>query len=882
MKRMKTFVTKFLSVIALGALVLSSCTKDLEDRVGKVEEGLATVIKDVKVLQDKLAAVEKTITTDVLNKITELTTKITALEANGATDAELAAAKNELNATINAIPKISKVTKPNGNIELTFTTNGETEVIEFVGAAAVTVVADPATNLTTVTVGGKSFTFPTSVVMPSTVTGIVVATDVTGGFSLEQDATFDLVISLNTSDAKQVALTAENLVITNAYSTKASIYEATSNIIISKVEAITGALNEFKITIKAAKVSAEKSYRLGVITGENNVVRAGTEFKTTVKTFSPIASAKITKIDAITPVAYDSNFGSVIVDNNTINLNKTVEFTYFNAANNNITSSTEHFNVYINKIANATSVENAISLAGFAGVAPILAGNTTDIVAFKTKFDALRGNASYPNAPEFATMVADPTSAQGVKLNITLPAYDNNKTGKQYYFISILGQSKYDGLMIRTYGVVEVDMQSNQNFTLAAVDANVLLMKYDVADALGASYANITGVSALVPSKFSCKVFDAENNDVTTEKSKITNLSLSGESRLKYTIDLDPALVDGEYSVIVTNNYATNKNLIIKQKVVVASPVITFEAQAAANGYTADGTFNSKDVNPLSFDYTFDSHIKAIVANNVPCTLHYRVKTIATPAVYLDGVLDENLQSTYSAVNTSITADETEKVASGVLSNQRIAYDKTYAVDAFVVFESGHTKTYPTNLTIKYATGASKITGFLAADETTFTESLSRSLVRDAAGALDLSYAKDATKPFYFSNGGTNIYLQEGDSKSLSKSVNYISKITYSVLPVDYNATNMTITDAAATTPIEQYNFVDFSNSSLNADLTVIGVSSFTAKYNFAKVGAANGTDCTKVLIPFVQPIKVVVTDIWNRITELKINVTINEPVAPI
>lgn len=260
---------RILAVVLLGVGSLLSCTKNIEDRIGKIEEKLTEVIKDIETLQKKLTEVEAMIPAEAIDKIAVLTKRIETLESTGATDEEVKKAimdaKAELDATINTIPKISSKTLTNGNIELTFTVGASTtQKIEFVDPSQITISVKE-NNMTEVTVGGKTFRFPTSVVVPTTINNIQVTTE---PISADRMTSFTLKMWIGTSDGKPVELTAGNLKITNAL-TKASFFDEVNNLKIISITKNGTEVNEFNVVVKVMLQSVASNYSIEIMQNNN-------------------------------------------------------------------------------------------------------------------------------------------------------------------------------------------------------------------------------------------------------------------------------------------------------------------------------------------------------------------------------------------------------------------------------------------------------------------------------------------------------------------------------------------------------------------------------------------------------------------------------------
>lgn len=152
----------------LLAVSFGSCTKDLEDRLDKVEKDVATLITDVATLKTTLGDLSKTVASHV-EAIKKAQDDIKAIgDKDGVTDAELKAAvtalENKITAAQDAAAIKSVVTNADGSVEFTYREGGVEKKITYKpGSSAGSKVEIDNTsnpNVIIVKVDGAVYEFP--------------------------------------------------------------------------------------------------------------------------------------------------------------------------------------------------------------------------------------------------------------------------------------------------------------------------------------------------------------------------------------------------------------------------------------------------------------------------------------------------------------------------------------------------------------------------------------------------------------------------------------------------------------------------------------------------------------------------------------------------
>lgn len=875
MKRTKTFVTKFLSVLAVGAIVLSSCTKDLEDRLDKVEETLNIVVKDVADLQKALE---------------DLDVKVSSIKGEGTT---VVGAQD-------AVTGLITLTFTNPDKVITFNGVGSSTIPtptppDGNDAAEVIVTEDAVNNTTTVRIKQpngtfKEFTYPTTITNITNVSGIVIGAKLE---SITQVGLDDFMyITLNTNSSDQIALNANNLFITNAYATKASIFEKTENLTIMEVTPVTGALNEFKVRVRGA-LESNAEYRIGVKQEVNNIMSQDI-FACEVEAFSSIDAIEVAGIN----VSNNTNTTGIeaVVDNSTTVFSKElpVEFSNnFNNTSTNVTYRTSGYSVVCYRMKTATTVADAITKSGL-GATQLLsaAADAAVITEYDENLAALAINTTA--AERYNGITAPAVAENALPLAFTLPAFDATKVGTQYYVVSLSGKCDVDNKVIRSTFVIQVDIKNNKHYTVTAGKVGLTAddMNYTVADALGKNYSIETGNSKVEANNLSAKLYDAKGVQITNGTISAVPAGtdgIGGDGRMTYKVTLPKALAAGVYSVVVTDNYdAKNSNLVITQEITIVEPTVTFTAKSAA-GYAA-GVYDSFSQTIVK-DYTYASAFTTTVANatgilNVNAVaghkIYYRLNIGG--GKYLDGYTTDLSAYTYAGTAAAkVVADMTEVPGSALAAGEsvaRIAYNKSYPVDAYIVLENGQIIKKSTGITVKYMT-LDPITGFVQDINQKVSATREFAIAVDGTETFDVSYIIGQAKPMFFTNtAGTKLYLTEADSKVLPESVKAIknSTLEYKVEEIPYSEEYFTAAIGQTPTEADKFTFVEFTgtNSKLAATAAeIVGTTPVMIKYTLA--GATTKISGIKKAI--TQVVTVTGKDVWERPFTLKINVTVSPKV---
>lgn len=914
MKRTKTFVMKFLSVFILGAAVLAtSCTKDLEDRMDKVEETLATVVKNVADLEKALNDLPKV--GDVsLATTTEGGKQVLVFKVPGKADTKI---------TID-IPA--------------YTDNND--------AANVTVTPDtPEKGYTQVTIktptGDKNFNYPTT--FPSNVTSIVTLTE---GHTVAVGGTFTVNFKFNTNDGKAVGVIDPSAITPLVgFTTKASAFEKTEDFTVKSVNAVEGSTNEYEITFEAVlNNGGQSNYRFN-LTQPTNVITS--DYFDVAIGDAPV----VTNIAVGLPAA-DLASGLVEFTAGTTpviaNISSASTLPYFKAEEYFFKDNSVVVGNRINHGSIVGQEYKIFKCANVADLMTIVGADGLSLSTDKTGFDAIMKKINDESAKTTGSKLVAAqdhiaiTDDKGV-LTIT-PDYSKIAANQSKYFVVMTGRVAGANYFV-VGGIVVINKTEvlpntikfestlgGKSVVFDAVAGTVpgtALAAGEVFKVENMLYtvANYTALTTLLTLDNSVSSTYVDVYDVVTgeKMNKTANGITPGVNehnffKYSFTLTKDLKLVAGnKYNVDIKHVYTASgegeKFFVIRHVLTAGKPASvlatipaaafsgysfdtnmltykSFEAYKDATDATAkkliDFTVNTNEAQNITIATGMKTTITSVVGAAGAATDHqifYRVKTTKDAAVvYLDGLgANDALVQTAAPVGAYKVADK-EVIDAMDAAKNRLEQDKEYAMDVVVLFSDGN----KTILPAKVIFSTVKITGFkTAAESQDVITTFNRDINVDGTTKVDLSYVMDGgtVKPFFFAvnttpKNSTALWLAETSPADGNPFIKVLAGIKYTVKPLtaEQKATikkgtaALTAAEATALTTLVEFNGATPNTEKALANNDVLAAGALTINKT------ANGLLTDYVLTTdLVQTIVVESTDYLGRIVEKEITVTIKK-----
>lgn len=905
---------KFLSVFILGAAVLAtSCTKDLEDRMDKVEETLATVVKNVADLEKALNDLPKV--GDVsLATTTENGKQVLVFKVPGKADTKI---------TID-IPAFPADNNDAANVTITpdAPTKGRTQVT----------IKTPE--------GDKNFDYPTT--FPSNVTSIVTLTE---GHTVAVGGTFTVNFKFNTNDGEAVGVIDPSAITPLVgFTTKASAFEPTKDFTVKSVNAVEGSLNEYEITFEAVlNNGAQSNYRFN-LTQPTNVITSDF-FDVTIGDAPVITniSVGLPAADLATGlIAFTAGATPVIAtisSTSTLPALKAEEYFFKGGAVN-----------VANRINHGSIVGQEYKIFKCADVADLMAvvgANGLSLSTDKTGFDAIMKKINDESAKTTGSklVAADDhiaiTDAKGV-LTIT-PDYTKIADNQSKYFVVMTGRvagANYfvvGGIVvinktavlpnaipfISTLGgksvVFDAATGTVPGTDLAAGEVfKVENMLYTVAN-----YTALTTLPTLdnnVSSTY-VDVYDAVTGEKMNKTANGITPGVNEHNFFKYSFTLtkDLKLVAGNtYNVDIKHVYTASgegeKFFVIRHVLTAGKPASvlaatpadafagysfatdmltykSFAAYASAADATAkkliDFTANTNEAQNITIATGMKTTITSVVGAAGAATdyqIFYRVKTTKDAAVvYLDGLgATDALLQTATPVGVYKVAEK--EVIDAVATNNRLEQDKEYAMDVVVLFSDGNKTIIPAKVIFSTV----KITGFkTAAESQDVITTFNRDIKVDGTTKVDLSYVMNGgtVKPFFFAanttpKNSTALWLTETSPADGNPFIKVLAGIKYTVKPltaeqkatIKNGANALSTVEATALTSLVEFNgaITNTEKSLSSGDALAAGALTINKTANGLLTNYVLTTD-------LVQTIVVESTDYLGRIVEKEITVTIKK-----
>lgn len=874
------------------AISFASCTKDLEDRVDKVEKDVAQLFTDVAKFGETLKA---------LSEKPDLTMSVAQDEAG----------------------------------KVTITTKNPTNSIEFNGAdgkgSVVSIQRNtPEDGKTSILIEGdvnSPYVFTTDVAIPTNVNGIVFVSskgvDNSDRITLFETKSFSFNIYLNTNDGKPVTALNEDSFTIVEPKTRAAESEIINSdfYTISKVEQVE-TTNEYRITVATTSIGETTPWK-------NLRLRLNNPAQTISETlFVDVASVpdfNSIKYSLATPTSFEVFTGAAVAD-----FKSDIVYVVDGVIQPKVR------NVEVNILDDGLLLKSSGEFVS-PFTATVYEYKTATLPAIHTKvnfseaevtaYDAtvaawVAANSDVKVSTTLATVSIDEVSTY---YNIALDAAKvagevaNNETKK--FFIVLGGKSfSTNGLYARATAKYEITRRAA--ITMDPVTINTVVANEASATALYSfeqiykdkTYAALTGESTpTTATSANVKVFN-ENGEIvltTPALNKTTQLSLNPQNYLIYNINnLDVSkLASGVYTVELALEYKAGMFINFVQQVTISRPKIVPTLKAAVDaklGWVKTGTdYVLNSIKPLNDATTGLGVIAPLVQNTADFAgvmtitgtgtgtpafvsgtnykVFYRLYTpgaVAGTKVYIDGQVD---YKAYLYATTPVTAYTAVKEVADLtipgLTAANILMDTKYFVDAVVVYQSGIKVEFKDICTYTYAT--TPITSFMdvAGPSAVVSKDLTRTynLGETANTLFDFSYIKDAQK--YFFLGDAAKFTANWD---ISTTVPFLS-YNRSLKAMKYEIEELS--------PADQAKVVKADGTA--ADAATVSLIQFGTAQSIADVKTATRTaatlswatlngNATKLSGAVTQKIKISATDVWDREVVRYVVVTINPAVVPV